>query len=1146
MFLRAGAGTGKTTVLVDRFCTAALDPDVGVERILAFTFTERAADQLRRRVRARLAGLASEETDPGALELLREAEDKTERAWISTIHGFCRRVLASHPAAAGIDPRFRVLDEPEADRLAERAFDAALDRLVSGGDPEALELAASNWRRSLLEMTRSAYDELRSRGEASPALPDPPEADTGELLTALAAGRRSRGVRMRGDEADDQDARQSRPSRLSRADRSGIGAVHGALDLLSGLKLEGGGKAFEESDEAAAYKRALERARGAVAAIAMREAYEQLRALVAGFGECYEALKADRSALDFEDLQLHAVALLRGNERLRERYREQFRHLMVDEFQDTNALQLGLIEALRGPDTRLFVVGDEFQSIYGFRHADVDVYRREHARFAEGREPNGVALPLTGNFRSAPEIVATTNAIGTELLGGFEPLAAAVSEPAPGTGDPAVELALVKDDTAGWEDGTVGLPLLPDDPSPATKVAEAHVLAKRLRELADAGEDPAEMVVLLRAFTHVAAYERALTTAGLDPYVVGGRGFWSQQQVEDMRAILAVISNPLDDEALFGALASPAGGAILPDTLWLLRRAASSPPREEGHRERLNHVWPLMRDLLADGEPSPENGFADRAKLIPEGELARLDAFTGTVSELRARGAEGGLETLVERAATAFGYDLATLVRDQGRERWANVRKLMRLAREFESREGPDLAAFIEYLGTRAASRDREAEAATRAEGHAGVRLMTVHAAKGLEFGIVAVPDLGRSLQLGWIPLRVEAGAERPDGTESARVGVQLGRLGRPSERLGDYEELQELAADRGAEEEARLAYVAATRAERRLLMSGTFNPKGKTEPIARKPIVVQLIQKLLDGDFSSRVFEVPAASADAPPGRIAVRFVEPEPGAGTALVPPPLPVAAEPAPDAGSPPLGRPDPPPALAGGLSYSALSGFERCGFRFYAERVLGISGPEEPSAAGAPGDGDEEGEPADARHRFGPGVAVHALLEWSARHGWREPGPEQASAALREQGIEPGEAEELSERALELVGAWLGSPLRSELEGAHIAAEVPFVLSISDTLVRGSIDLLAELPDGSRGGRRLQDRPAPRPGSGGGGVRLRRPARHLCARRRGARVRSRDGLRVPGGARRPGPHRVRRRRARGGTRQGRGAARPPRAR
>ena len=164
-------------------------------------------------------------------------------------------------------------------------------------------------------------------------------------------------------------------------------------------------------------------------------------------------------------------------------------------------------------------------------------------------------------------------------------------------------------------------------------------------------------------------------------------------------------------------------------------------------------------------------------------------------------------------------------MRRDGTARWANVRKLMRLAREFEASEGPDLGAFLEYLETRANSRDREAEAATRAEGHAGVRVMTVHGAKGLEFDVVAVADLGRNLQLGWSPLRVRPGEEGPEGGELARVGVQLGRLGRPAERLHDYQELTELAAERDAEEEARLAYVAATRAKRRLLLSGTFNP---------------------------------------------------------------------------------------------------------------------------------------------------------------------------------------------------------------------------------------------------------------------------------------------------------------------------------
>jgi ATP-dependent helicase/nuclease subunit A len=1051
VFLRAGAGTGKTTVLVDRFCAAALDPEIGVERILAFTFTDRAADQLRRRVREELSDWIGE-AGGEKLEALRKALDATDRAWISTIHGFCRRLLASHPAAAGIDPRFRVLDEPEADRLANRAFDAALEVLVETGDPDALELAAANRRRTLLEMTRGAYDELRSQGDPAPALPQPLPVDFGAAIGELieAAG-----------EAHAECVEASGKSLASR-ERIGLaaeldpGAVpdEELLERLRGLEIVSKAEAFK-GPACERYPRALKRARSAVASQVMGPAYAQLRELVSGFGIRYEELKASRSALDFEDLQLKAVELLSGSERLRGQYREQFRHLMVDEFQDTNGLQMRLIEQLRGPETRLFLVGDEFQSIYGFRHADVEVYRRVHTRFAEGKEPRGEALPLTGNFRAAPELVAATNAIGAGLLDGFEPLSASVEASDPG-GEPLVELLLTEDKKKDWEAVETELPRLHDDPSSGSKVAEARLLAARLRELVDNGEDAAEIVVLLRAFTHVATIERALGEAGLDPYVVGGRGFWSQQQIEDLRCLLAVVANPLSDEALFGALASPAC-AVLPDTLWLLRRTATAPG--ENGRDQLFHVWPVVRDLAEGREPHVGDPAA--AELIPEDELERLRGFTGILTRLRERGTEGGLEALVDRVATAFGYDLATLHRDDGAARWANARKLMRLAREFEAREGPDLGAFLEYLDSRSAQRDREAEAASRAEGHAGVRVMTVHAAKGLEFGVVAVADLGRNLQLGWTPLRVTPGEEDgPDGGESARVGVQLGRLGRPGERLHDYEELTERATDREAEEEGRLAYVAATRAKRRLLLSGTYSPRGlSAEPIRRKPISHQLIRSILGGEVSEREVEVPAAeAAGAPAGRILVRVSTPGPKVGARLLVPREPEAKPTEAASAEPPLGRPQTPPALIGGLSYSALSDFKNCGYRFYVERVLGIAEPERT----AEGTGDGAGAAPEVRRRFGPGLAAHALLEWSARNGWRDPGEERTAAALREQGLD--DAVEVG-RALASVRAFLDSPLRAELEDGSASAEVPFVLSVAGTLVRGSIDLLFERADGS---------------------------------------------------------------------------------
>jgi ATP-dependent helicase/nuclease subunit A len=1047
VFLRAGAGTGKTTVLVERFCAAALDPEVGASRILAFTFTERAADQLRRRIREELSARARE-AEGEQLEAVNEALDGIERAWISTIHGFCRRVLASHPAAAGIDPRFRVVDEAEAERLAARAFDSALEALVATGEPEALELAAANRRRTLLEMTRGAYDELRSHGDPRPELPELAPPDTAAAIGNLIEAAREAHAEC--EEASGQAVASRERIAAAMSLDPAAPAEEDLLEQLRGLEVRSGAKAFK-GERCERYAKALKRAQAAVAAHVLGPAYDQLRELVVRLGARYEELKAQRAALDFEDLQLKAVELLSSSAALRDRYREQFAHLMVDEFQDTNGLQLRLIEQLRGPETRLFLVGDEFQSIYGFRHADVEVYRRQHHRFAEGDEANGVALPLTGNFRAAPGLVAATNAIGRGLLPGFEPLTAFVKEPEA----TAVELLLTVDNRKAWEAEETALPRLADDPSSGSKVAEARRLAGRLRELVDAGEDPAGIVVLLRAFTHVAAMEKGLADAGLDPYVVGGRGFWSQQQIDDLRCLLAVIANPLDDEALFGALASPACG-VLPDTLWLLRRAATV--HGEDGREFFNHIWPLVRELVEDGEVS--RGDAEAAALIPAEEMERIKRFAGVLGELRDHSIEGGLESLVERTVTSFGYDLATLGRTDGSARWANVRKLMRLAREFEASEGPDLGGFLEYLESRADSRDREAEAATRAEGHAGVRVMTVHGAKGLEFDVVAVADLGRNLQLGWTPLRVRPGEEGPEGGELARVGVQLGRLGRPSERLHDYQELTELAAQRDAEEEARLAYVAATRAKRRLLLSGTFNPNAlKREIDARKPIALQLIRSLLDGDATEREVGLPAAGEGHPAGRLVVKVSEPGPGAGAELVEPRETAAAPEPSTSADPPLTRPEVPPALIGGLSYSALSTYENCGYRFYVERVLGIGEP----ALAADGDGDESSPGPELRRRFGPGVAVHALLEWSARNRWRKPDAERAAKALREEGLEA--SDEGVAMVLELSEAFLGSGLREEIGDAAVGAEVPFVLSVIGTLIRGSIDLLVERPDGS---------------------------------------------------------------------------------
>jgi ATP-dependent helicase/nuclease subunit A len=1001
VFLEAGAGTGKTRVLVRRYCDAVTEDGVGVEEILAFTFTEKAAGELRSRIRAELARRARDaaERDPErGRELWRLARD-TERAWIGTIHGFCRRVLATHPVAAGLDPRFRVLDEAEAELVAERAFEAALDDLTSDGEAEAEAVAAGFKVPRLRELVVSTHEKLRSQGVERPALPDMPEPVR---------------ARTNGEEG-------SEPEDLSPAE-----------------------------------------------AAAAREAYRCVRALLDAFGRHYGRLKAERSALDFEDLQLRAVRLLRERPAIAAAYRERFAHLMVDEFQDTNRVQIELLGELRGPGTRVFSVGDEFQSIYGFRHADLEVFRAERARAAAAPDSELVVLPLRGNFRSDPVVLAAVNALGAALLEGFAPLSGEVDE---GDAVPAGSIAeLLLTEEAGWGADDVDLEPVPGEQTSPARVAEARFLAARLRELADAGVPRGEMVVLLRAFTHVTAYEEALERVGLAPYVVGGRGYWSDQQVEDMLRLLACVANPLDDESLFGALASPAGG-VSPDALWMLRQAARD---EEG---RARHVWPVVERCFGrDGDEGAEDDAArEWVDRIESQDAERLREFRATLEAIRLEAPLLSLEALIDRAARDFGYDLAVLMRHAGPQRLANVRKLMRLARRFEAAEGRDLPAFLRYAEARSARDEREGQAATQAEDHDGVRIMTVHAAKGLEFGTVAVADLGRPMLAGgrppdlWMggPAREPAGP-RAESEQAPALGLRVARAGEPPITLWEFKRLQDEAAEADAAEGCRLTYVAATRPKHRLLLSGVFGEKDLEA--GELKCSHSAIKRLLP----ALGFENTEDPLAVPDGEIGVRINRASPEAARRLV-----RRAEAAP---SPPaIGLEGPPPLLppagdaysVGHLSYAALADYERCGYRFYVERVLGLNLPDaddSPPAAEdrsdeelSEGDLGEEASAAGARERrLGLGNAVHSLLEWSARNRWRSPGRDRRVAALRQEGLADGEPD--LERMDALIDGWLGSELRASLDGpgTRLRPEASFVLAVGDSVVRGKMDLLVERP------------------------------------------------------------------------------------
>ncbi len=1006
VFLEAGAGTGKTRVLVERYCEAIDADGVEPERILAFTFTEKAAAEMRRRVRVELMRRAGVAADPDRRSRLQEAARAGESAPITTIHGFCRRLLASHPVAAGLDPRFRVLDADEAARIARASFDESLAELAA--DDDAVALTAAGYRNRLGSIVLAAHSDLRNQGMLSPELPE--------------------------------------------------------------LEVQG----IDNRDEPPTPAEIEEITRG----------YEALRRLLSDFGERFDRHKAERSAVDFDDLQLLALELIRHNESIAEAQRTRFDHLLVDEFQDTSPIQVELVRALAGPETRTFTVGDAAQSIYGFRGADLESFRRERERLARGEGRAGgrgretAMLGLTGSFRSTPDVVATVNAVGDALLDDYHPLSVGkpVGDPPAGPEGPAVELLLTE--TKGWGDEEAGTLIETVAADTAqNRVAEARGLARRLRRLADQGVDPSSMVLLLRAYTHVDAYAEALELAGLDPYIVGGRGYWSSQQVADALGLLACVANPLDDEPLLGALASPACG-VSPDALWMLRRVAGK-----------RHLWPVIESILgpsesgadpeAPSDPEREQLEAEQRlwqERIPDVDRERLRDFRATLVGIRVTAALLPLDELVERVLEGFGYDLAALLMDDGLRRTANLLKLVRIAGEYEAHEGRDLRGFLDQAASRAALSDREAEAAIAAEDHAGIRVMTIHAAKGLEFDCVAVADLGRKLASGtqtpYLRLAFEASADPAAETEAPapRIGLRLARAGAKVIDHAGYKQLNLDASDAEAEESGRLVYVAASRARSRLLLSGLFDPEKdileSDKPDRQLSVLGCLLPSLGVDGTDGQIVAAPAPDAlegieasSFGPAPITVRVT----GAGREQAER---LAADDrrprrtaAPRGGTPPmLALAERATAAARSLSYAALADYRRCGYRFLAERVLQIGRDGEATVQAA------DGPSAPRPGGMGFGRAVHELLEWSARNGWDAPPGPLVDATLNREGFDPAAGGSASA----MVSGWLESPLLSELReaGASFRPEVPFRIQIGEgTVIRGTIDLLVTRPGGS---------------------------------------------------------------------------------
>jgi ATP-dependent helicase/nuclease subunit A len=1037
LLVRAGAGTGKTAVLVERFVRAVVDDGAAVESNLAITFTEKAAAEMTARVRRRFIDL-------GLPDQARAAES----AWISTIHGFCSRVLRAHALSAGIDPDFRVLDELEAERLAVDAFDGALEDFMDEDLAERVEIVASYTPDRLRDMVRTAHSHLRSRGQRRPSLeeaqPPRPAGERERLESALRTALAELRAAPSSASVDAALARLEACAAL--LDRLAPEELAGPEDL-EGLDPKGRSNALSGA-ACREYREALAAYRSLCLALREQRNHTMLRALLELYGERYERLKRARSGLDFEDLEVVTRDLLAGDDGLREQYASRFAHVLVDEFQDTNPLQNELLGLLARDN--LFRVGDDNQSIYRFRNADVGVFRR-HWEDATG---GGRGESISVNFRTRGEVLDAIDLAFERLWGeSYEPLREAPDARAePAKVSPSVELIVVDRPRKRWDERF--------DPAadpfgaamhgaPPWRAVEARLLARRVDELTREGPwGFGDVVLLFRATTAMGLFERALEERGIPVHVVGGRGYWSQQQVADLRHWLSALANPLDELAIYCVLASPLVGLSLDavaltglhanrlhrDPLWLLEEA-------------------FARASSSNGSSAGEPALAD---LLPEGDRRRVVSFLERLRSERRVAPQVSLETLIDRAVTLTGYDRHLLLLPGGARRMANVRKLMRLAREYEADEGRDLRGFIDSVAERDVIQTREGEAPLEAEALDAVRLMTVHRAKGLEFPVVCLADLGKEG-------RDDEGALRI--SEDGSVGLRLARLGGGAvegERLERIKSQQRAAAE---DEERRIFYVACTRAQEHLILSGATDLEKRREPAELcepmrwiwRGFCPGLPREGATGEHvdvregrevrvrwtaaTTETLDELLPEVDRAPARPAVA----SPGAGDGFEQPELALGAAPAPRAL--PVSR----------LSYSGLEDYRRCGYRFYLERALRLAPverphPEEPVV--------EAGLPGLLR-----GTLVHAMLE---RLDFRRPRvPSEAEVAT------------LIERHGEAVGPEDVADLRGMVEGVvasalceriararRVRTELPFAFTLAPPgaggrtlLVNGVVDVLA---------------------------------------------------------------------------------------
>ena len=829
--LLAGAGSGKTYVLMKRF-VQILRADVSVNptNIVAITFTRKAADEIKGRVRQAVSECVEQaQTD---LERMRWQEhlQKVESAPISTIHSLCSRILRDNPVETQLDPEFTILEDFEAQDFFKETLqqylrknikeNAALRRLVQtyGVNSFVNQVTALGDKLSELVREDNLAEPYLKAKEELPALQQKLFVAVREVIEAREAlGAKTKGRQTLTEAAGLLDEMQKQllapEPDCSLLDASGVVKVSGKalaaeLTNLKNLRRE--------------LNNVRLNAKGC-------DLVQDWLAVLQEFYACLSARKQENNVLFNDDLDLLAIEHLQKNEALRQKYQERYKYIMVDEFQDTNERQRQLIYLLCGNKldgkNNLFIVGDVKQSIYRFRHADVSVFNKVKEDIAQNAGQN---LGMKTNFRSTQSIVESCNTAFCQLMNLPKEEICLEHHEGANTGGAKVCLLQVpyksKDDDLGAK----------EDKWQKEAEAIAAYLQQELPKVEPQLRPGASKAILLRAMTHCEFLRQTLQGYGINCVVVKGKGFYEQQEVLDILNLLAALHNRYASLELAGALRSNYFGlddATLTQLFW--------------QTENDKPLWDVLQ-AVGSGEL--------QLNLQPEQQALAMQAAE-RLRSLRQAAALMALPELFAQLWDELKPEFVLSQQENGPSKLANVKKLRRLAQQYCQTKQASLAEWLQNVKNLRASSSKEPAATVQADD--ALQIMTIHNSKGLEFDLVILPQLDKSVKGDTASIKYLPGKEGEQGL----LGIKVPDKEMQLQNSGVYELAKARDSELEEEESRRLLYVAMTRAQKQLLMVGTVAEEKLPEAVIGLPSAKgwwQQLQAVYEADWEKRESSCP------------------------------------------------------------------------------------------------------------------------------------------------------------------------------------------------------------------------------------------------------------------------------------------------